>query len=112
MHTSRDPCQRRKCGAERVDECITAPETKCASHQGFGTLKLNAHHVSGSGWRRVSAIRDSGSAECVAPESLAKNVPSVETEATCYTADGGVIKNKGEMTVTMCSETGDTRSPM
>ena len=57
------------------------------------------HHVTGSGWRRLSAIMDSGSAECVAPESIAKTIPLVETEAsrqgqTCHTADGGVIKNK------------------
>ena len=55
---------------------------------------------------------DSGSAECVAPESIAKSVPLMETEAsrqgqTYHTADGGVIKNKGEKTVTMYSETGD-----
>ena len=55
---------------------------------------------------------DSGSAKCGAPESLAKNLPLVETEAsrqgqTYHTADGGVIKNKGEKTVTMFSETGD-----
>ena len=45
----------------------------------------------------------------MAPESLAKNVPSMETEAsrqgqTYHTADGGVIKNKGEKTVTMYPE--------
>ena len=55
---------------------------------------------------------DSGSAECVAPESLAKNVPLMETEEsrqgqTYHTTNGGVIKNKGEKTVTMYSETGD-----
>ena len=55
---------------------------------------------------------DSGSAECVVLESLAKNVPLMESEAsrqgqTYRTADGGVIKNKGEKTVTMYSETGD-----
>ena len=55
---------------------------------------------------------DSGSAECVARESIAKSFPVVETEAsrqgqTYHTADGGVIKNKGEKTVTMYSETGD-----
>ena len=33
------------------------------------------HHVSGDGCRRLSAIMDSGSAECVAPESIAKSVP-------------------------------------
>ena len=36
-------------------------------------------HVSGSGWRRLSAIMDSGSAECVAPEDMAKSIPLVET---------------------------------
>ena len=60
----------------------------------------------------MSAIMYSGSAECVAPESIAKNVPLMATEAsrqgqTNHTADGGVIKNKGEKTVTMYSETGD-----
>ena len=96
-HTSRIQCQPRRCGDERVDECrrgdervdqcSTAPETKFSSHRGSGTSKLNAHqvsyfaasggdskgvhHVSGSGWRRLSAIMDSGSAECVAPESIA-----------------------------------------
>ena len=44
---------------------------------------------------------DSGSAECLAPEDIAKSIPLVETEAsrqgqTYHTADGGVIKNKGE----------------
>ena len=70
------------------------------------------HHVSGSGWRRWSAIMESGSAECVAPESVAKSVPLVETEASrqgqmFHTADGGVIKNKWEKTVKMYSETVD-----
>ena len=58
------------------------------------------HHVGGSGWRRVSAIMDSGSAECVAPGDTARNTPLMETQAsrqgqTYHTADGGVIKNKG-----------------
>ena len=62
--------------------------------------------MSGSGWRRLSAIMHSGSAECVAPESISKNIPLVGTEAsrqgqTYHTADGGVIKNIGEKTVTM-----------
>ena len=65
-----------------------------------------------SGWRSVSAIMDSGSAECVAPEAIARNIPLMETEAsrhgqTYHTADGGVIKNKGEKTMTMYSEDGD-----
>ena len=56
-----------------------------------------------SGWKRVSAIMDSGSAECVVPETVARNIPLMETEAslqgqTYHTADGGVIKNKGEKT--------------
>ena len=68
--------------------------------------------MSGSGWRRLSAIMGSGSAECVAPEDIAKSIPLVEIEAsrhgqTYHTADGDIIKNKGEMTVTMYSETGD-----
>ena len=55
---------------------------------------------------------DSGSAECVALEDIAKSTPVVETEASrpgqiYHTAGGGVIKNKGEKTVTMYSETGD-----
>ena len=55
---------------------------------------------------------DSGSAECVALESIAKNIPLVETEAsrqgqTYHTAAGGVIKHKGEKTLTMYSENGD-----
>ena len=33
------------------------------------------HHVGGCGWRRVSAIMDSGSAECLAPENIARNTP-------------------------------------
>ena len=80
-----------KRGDEPVDECITVSETKLASHRGSGTSKLNAHqvsylaasggdsrgvhHVRGDGWRRLSAIMDSGSAECVAPESIPKSVP-------------------------------------
>ena len=55
---------------------------------------------------------DSGSAECVAPQTIARNIPPTETEAsrqgqTHHAADGGVIKNKGEKTVTMYSEDGD-----
>ena len=103
-HTSRIQYQQRKCGAERVDECrrgdervdecITAPETTFSSQRGSGPSKSSAasggdsrgvHHVSGLGWRRLSAIMDSGSAECVAPESLAKNVPLMETEVTSGT---------------------------
>ena len=55
---------------------------------------------------------ESGSVECVALGDIAKSVPLMETEAsrqgqTYHTADGGVIKNEGEKTVTMYSETGD-----
>ena len=69
------------------------------------------HHVGCSGWRRVSALMDSGSAECVALENIARKTSLMETEAsrqgqTYHTADGGVIKNKGEKTVTMNSERG------
>ena len=45
-HTSRIQCQQRRCGDDRVDECITAPETKVSSHRGSGASKLNAHQVS------------------------------------------------------------------
>ena len=106
---------------KRVDECTTAPETQHSSHQRrSGHIEAErsssvvpcgvrwrqskvVHHVSGDGWRRVRAIVDSGSAECVAPESIAKNIPLVEIEAsrqgqTYHTADGGVIKNRGENT--------------
>ena len=70
------------------------------------------HDVGSSGWRRASAIMDSGSAECVAPEDIARNTPLMETEAssqgqTYHTADGGVIKNKWGKIATMCSERGD-----
>ena len=52
------------------------------------------------------AIMHSGSAECVALEDIAKSIPAVETASsrqgqTYHTADRGVIKNKGEKTVTM-----------
>ena len=45
-------------------------------------------------------------------ESIAKSTQLVETEAsrqgqTYHTQDGGVIKNKGEKTVTVYSETGN-----
>ena len=90
-----------------------SPGTKVSRHQrGSGPSKLNAHHVSylaasggdskgvhhvsGSGWRRLSVVMDSGSAECVP-----KSIPVVETEAsrqgqTYLAADVGVIKNKSE----------------
>ena len=55
---------------------------------------------------------DSGSAECVVPEDIARNTPLMETEAsrqgqTYHTADGGVIKNKWRKIATICSERGD-----
>ena len=65
---------------------------------------------------------DSGSAECVVPETIARNIPLMETEAsrqgqTYHTTDGGVIKNKGEKTVNctrkmVTSFEHGTRSPM
>ena len=59
---------------------------------------------------------DSGSAECVVPEDIAKSIPLVETEAsrqgqTYHNADGGVVKNKGGKAVTMYSENGDQYRP-
>ena len=124
--------ERRRIGGERDDgfscrdERVDAIKVSC--HRTFNASQSNAHRVSylaksevdskgvhyvgDSGWRRVSAIMDSGSAECVAPETIARNIPSTETEAsrqgqTYHTADGGVIKNRGEKTVTMYSEDGD-----
>ena len=115
------------CCDERVDGCMD-PEIEVTCHRNLNAFQLNAHHVSylaksevdstgvhhvgDSGWKSVSAIMDSGSAECGAPEGIAKNIPLMETEAswqgqTYHTADGGVIKNKGEKTVTMYSEDGD-----
>ena len=103
-------------------------ETTPSSPRGFGTSKLNAHQVSylaASGRRqqrspsrewiwleKIERDHGLGSAECLAPESLAMNVPLMETEAsrqgqTYHNADGGVIKNNGEEIVTMYSETGD-----
>ena len=115
------------CCEEPVDACsdlemkVTCPRTVNAFQSNAHHVSYLAksevdnkgvHHVAGSGWRRVSAIMDSGSAECVAPENIARNIPLMETEAsrqgqTYHTADGGVIKNKGEKTVTMYSEDGD-----
>ena len=62
--------------------------------------------------KRVTAIVDCRSVECVAPETIARNIPLMECEAsrqgqTYHTADGGVSKNKGETIVTMYSEDGD-----
>ena len=121
MHTSKAQCQQRD--DEQSDGCMTNPETKVSSHRNRALIKVSylavsgrdskgVHHVNGSGWRRVSAIMDSGSSESVAPEDTARSIPLVETEAsregqTYHTADGGVIKNKGEKTATMYSETGD-----
>ena len=56
---------------ERGDGCTANPESKGSKHQRDSSpLKQSnhQHYVGGSGWRRVSAIMDSGSAECVAPE--------------------------------------------
>ena len=110
MHKSEAPYQQRD--DEGGDGCSATIETKGSSHQrGSGPSKQNAyqvsylavssgdskevHHVTGSGWRRVSAIMDSGYVGCVAPE----DIPLMETEVsrqgqTYCTADGGVIKNK------------------
>ena len=100
LHTSRSQCQPWKCGDERVDECrrddervdecSTVSETKSSTHRGSGTSKLNAHqvsylaasggdsrgvhHVSGYGWRRLSAIMDSGYAVVFGPRKFAKSV--------------------------------------
>ena len=57
------------------------------------------HHVTDSGWKRVSAIMDTGSAECVALETIARNIPLMETDGsrqgqTYHSADGGVVKDK------------------
>ena len=84
-------CQLRTCGDERVDECSTA--LRQVSTRGSGPSKMSAHqvsylaapggdskgvhHVSGSGWMRLSAIMDSGSAECVVLEDIAKSIPVV-----------------------------------
>ena len=62
------------------------PEIKVNCHRTLNASKTNAHHVSylaksevdikgvhhlgDSGWRRVSAIMDSGPAECVARKQL------------------------------------------
>ena len=114
IHTSKAQCQQRD--DERSDGCMTNPETKVSSHRRSDPSKQCAHqvsylavsggdskgvhHVSGSGWRRVSEIMDSGSSESVAQENIARIIPLVETEAsregqTYHTADGGVIKYKG-----------------
>ena len=115
------------CHDERVDECMCLGD-KVTCHRPFNKSHSNAHHVSylaksevdskgvnhvtDSGWKRVSAIMDTGSTECVALETIARNIPLVETFAsrqgqTYHSADGGVVKNKGEKTVTMYSEDGD-----
>ena len=88
---------------ERVDGCMD-PEITMTFRRIFDAFQ--------SGWKGVSAIMDSRSAECVAPETIARNISLMETAAsrqgqTYHTADGGVIKNKGEKTVTMYSEDGD-----
>ena len=91
------------------------PQNKATCHRTFNTSHSDAnhvsylaksevdskgvHHVNDSGWKRVSAIMDSGSAECVVSETIARNIPLMETETsrqgqTYHAADGGVIKNK------------------
>ena len=52
--------------------------------------------MSGSGWRRLSAIMDLGSAECVWPWKALVETEASRQGQTCHLADGGVIKNKGE----------------
>ena len=75
---------------ERVDEGLD-PAIKITCRKGVGAFPSKAHnvsylaksevnskgvhHVGDSGWKRVSAIMDSGSAECVAPGTIAKNIP-------------------------------------
>ena len=70
------------------------------------------HHVDDSDWWRVSPIMDIGYVECVTPEDIVRNTSLKETETsrqgqTYYTADGVVIKNKGEQIKTMYSERDD-----
>ena len=103
VHTSNAQCQ--KGGYERGDGCnANKGSSKQSAHQvsylavPSGDSK-GVHLVGGSGWRRVSAIMDSGSAECVAPENIARNTPLMETEAsrqgqTYHTADGGASRTK------------------
>ena len=124
-HVKVSQCQQRRCGDERVDEWTTAHETKVSSHRGFGHIEAERSSSvvpCGVKWRQQGSSScewiwvekterdhmDSGSAECVTPESLAKSVPVVGTEAlrqeqTYHTADGDVDKKKGEKTVTMHS---------
>ena len=112
-HTSNAQCQ--QWVDERGGACTANKSSlKQSAHQVSylavsGGDRKGVHHVGGSGWRRLSAIMDSGSAECVAPQDIARNTPLMETESsrqgqTYHTADGGVIKNKGEKIVTMYSE--------
>ena len=103
-HTSRVQCHQRRSDDERHDGCSTAPETKVSSHQrGSGPSKLSAHrvsylaasggnsqgfhHASGSGWRRLSAIMDSGSAECVASESTVEPAAPTPMQSSSEGAD-------------------------
>ena len=86
MHTSRSQCQHQNCGNELMhadavlNELMNAsqplrqtfPVTKDSAHRSLihirsasGGGSKGVHHVSGSGWRRLSTIMDSGSAECV-----------------------------------------------
>ena len=86
VHTSTAQCQ--QCGDERADGCTANKSSlKQSAHQVSylavsGVDSEGVHHVGGSGWRRVSAIMESGSVECVAPENIARNTPLVETEAS------------------------------
>ena len=69
------------------------PVTEDSAHRSrtSGGVSKGVHRVSGSLWRRLSAIMDSGSAECVATESIAKDGKWGVTSRTVYhTADGGV----------------------
>ena len=96
------------CCDERVDGCMD-PEIEVTCHRDLNAFQSNAHHMSyltksevdskgvhhvgDSGWKRGSAIMDSGSAECMAPETAARNIPLMETEAsrqgqTYHFADG------------------------
>ena len=85
MHTSRSQCQQRKCGNELMhadavlNELMNAsqplrqtfPVTKDSAHRSLihisasGGGSKGVRHGSGSGWRRLSTIMDSGSAVCV-----------------------------------------------
>ena len=88
------------CRDERVDGCMD-PEIKATCHRTFNASQSNTHHVSylaksgvdskgvhhvgDSGWKRLSAIMYSGSAECVVPETSARTIPLTETEVSSRT---------------------------